>query len=177
MAFTTPATAVAGTVLTASWLNTYVRDNVAWMATDSPAARAYNSANLSTTTGVATALTLNSERFDNAAVHDTGSNTSRMTIPTGGGGKYIIGGGVTWASSALGAIRNSFVLLNGATILVVEQREPSAATNSQSGPCTTYALADADYVELIAQQDSTGNLNVNVAGNYSPEFWVLWTRT
>ncbi len=28
MAWTTPATAVAGTVLTAAWLNTYVRDNL-----------------------------------------------------------------------------------------------------------------------------------------------------
>lgn len=31
MAWTAPATAVASTVLTASWLNTYLRDNMLWL--------------------------------------------------------------------------------------------------------------------------------------------------
>ena len=92
MAFTTPATAVAGTILTAAWLNTYVRDNVAWLATDSPSCRAYNAPGQSLPAAVGTSLTFNSERYDNAAMHSTSSNTARITVPTGGGGKYLVGG-------------------------------------------------------------------------------------
>ena len=86
MAFTTPATAVAATALTASFLNVNVRDNIAWMATDSPSCNVYNNANISIATGTNTALTFNSERYDNAAMHSTSSNTQRITAPTGGGG-------------------------------------------------------------------------------------------
>jgi hypothetical protein len=42
---------------------------------------------------------------------------------------------------------------------------------------THYQLAVNDYVELIAYQDSGGNLNVNVTGNYSPEFMMVRVAT
>ena len=86
MSYSAPFTAVAGTAWRAADWNTNGRDNIAWLATDSPSCRAYNNANISMTSGAATAVTLNSERFDNAAMHSTSSNTSRITVPTGGGG-------------------------------------------------------------------------------------------
>lgn len=49
MAWTTPATAVAGTVLTAAWLNTYVRDNTAYLYLSSPRAAEYDNGNSGTT--------------------------------------------------------------------------------------------------------------------------------
>lgn len=177
IAFTTPATAVAGTVLTAAWLNTYVRDNVAWIATDSPSCRAYNSANISiTTSAVAQAVTLNSERFDNAAMHSTVTNTSRMTIPTDGGGKYLMGSGAQFASSAAGTYRYSYFQINATTIVGGGISTPSAGYNPLVTLATVYSMAAADYAEMWVQQDSGGALNLLASSAYSPEFWVFWYR-
>ena len=181
MAYSTPSTFVAGNVLTAAQLNTNLRDNIAWMATDSPACRAYNNANISISNAAAapgTAITLNSERFDNAAIHDTGSNTSRLTVPSGAGGKYIMGCGGSWAASAGGNYRQTRIELNAAaTNIGIDTRDGSAGHLSESAWCTVYALAAADYVELYARQDSGGALNFIVQSNSSPEFWMFWFRT
>ena len=177
MAFTTPATSTAGTVLTASFLNTYVRDNVAWMATDSPSCRAYNNANISIPDSTFTAVTLNSERFDNAALHSTSSNTSRLTVPTGGGGKYVIGLGANWTASASGALRTTRIEQNATTVLGTFTSQPSASHGSDQSWSTIYALSDADYVEMYVFQNSGGALNLTSVANSSPEFWTFWMRT
>lgn len=178
MAYTTPATFVAGNVLTAAQLNTNVRDNVAWIATDSPACRAYNSANIShASSGVEQVVTCNSERFDNATIHSTSSNTSRLTVPSGAGGKYIFGGGLAWASSASGTYRQSIIKLNAATYIGIQTLAPSASHFSSATIAGVYALAAADYIELWGNQDSGGALNMTVNANYSPEVWMFWFRT
>lgn len=178
MAFTTPATAVAATALTASWLNTYVRDNVAWIATDSPSCRAYNSANIShATSGASQAVTMNSERFDNAGIHSTSSNTSRFTIPSGGDGKYIGWGALAWANSASGTYRQAQLKVNGSTTIASCNQAPSASHGSDSTVVAVYALAAADYVTLNGAQDSGGALNMVSVANYSPEAAVFWFRT
>lgn len=177
MAYTTPATSVAGTVLTASHLNTYVRDNVAWLATDAPACRAYNSAAVAVaSSGTASAITLNSERYDNGAIHSTSSNTSRMTVPSGGGGKYLVGGGLQWSISAAGNYRQLRLIQNATTYIGYQTSQPSATHASEATCTTSYALAAADYVEMFGCQDSGGSLNVTVGTNYAPELWLTWYR-
>lgn len=177
MAFTTPATATATTILNAAYLNTYVRDNIAWLATDSPACRAYNNANLAIANAGLTALTLNSERYDNAAMHSTSSNTSRLTVPTGGGGKYIVGGSWGWAISSSGSYRQGRALINNTTGIALLSLQPSAFHASEGFITSTYSFSAADYFELAVQQDSGGALDIGVAANYSPEAWMFWFRT
>jgi len=167
--YTTPATAVAGTILTAAWLNTYVRDNVAWIATDSPACRAYSTIARTTATGVELALQLDAERFDNAGVHSVSSNTTRFTVPTGGGGKYVCTGSMTWSTQAAGTYRACTLRLNGTTRLAQINTAPSASHGSDATVVAVYALQAADYIELSATQDSGFALNVNTQANYSPE--------
>jgi len=178
MAFNTPATAVALTALTAGWLNTYVRDNIAWMATDSPAVRAYNNANLAWGTGVDTVVTLNSERFDNAAMHSTSSNTSRGTVPAGGAGKYLFGSLVEFAANVTGG-RGCHIKMNGTTYIAksVVQGSTGAGDTTSMTVTSSYALIAADYVEMWAYQSSGGFLNINSASAYSPELWAYWLRT
>ena len=48
-----------------------------------------NAQTFSYTTTVNTLVTFNTENFDTDAFHDTGSNTGRMTIPSGKDGKYL----------------------------------------------------------------------------------------
>lgn len=178
MAYTTPRTYVAGEVHTAAHHNTYERDNIAWLATDSPSCRAYNNANISHAVSTAAqAVTLNSERFDNAAVHSTGASTSRFTIPSGGGGKYVCTGALSWAPSAAGSYRQIQFRLTAATIVGSNNNAPSASHGSDSTLTAVYAAAAADYFELFGNQDSGGALNMMSVANYSPEASIFWFRT
>lgn len=176
IAYTTPFTAVAGTAWRAADWNSYGRDNIAWLATDSPACRAYNSATLSLANNTLTALTLNSERYDNAALHSTSTNTSRATVPIGGGGKYVIGATVAWGLNATGYRQLRF-RLNGTTDLGIDSRvDATGTTGVESAPFTVYALAAADYVEAMGNQTSGGALNCGGNPGPGPEFYVFWFR-
>ena len=137
------------------------------LAAGSPAARVYNSANISIPNATLTALTFNSERFDNDSIHSTASNTSRLTATTAG--VYSISGNFTMAplGSGIGLIG---VRLNGSLIIAYQRFAGITATNLIQAIQTTYKLAAGDYVELIAHQDSGSALNVIAASNYSPEF-------
>lgn len=175
MAYTTPRTYVAGEVHTAAHHNTYERDNIAWLATDSPSCRVYNNAAISITSGVNTTLTFNSERFDNATMHSTSVNTGRITIPSGGGGKYLVGGVVEWNAAAGGNYRDTRIRNNGTTYHAGVTITPTGAASQVVPPVGVWSYSAADYVEMIATQDSGGAINVNSA-NGSPEFWAFWFR-
>ncbi len=177
MPFTTPATSTALTVLTAAFLNTYVRDNISWMATDSPACRAFKSSSFShTTSSNWMAVTLDSERYDNATVHSTSSNTERFTIPSGGGGKYLMGGGLAWDTNVTG-VRLAAMGINGLVTFAAEQVSVSGVTATNMGITTAYSLIAGDFVELGAWQNSGGTVSISLQANYSPEAWVIWFRT
>ncbi len=176
MGYTTPFTAVAGTAWKASDWNTYGRDNIAWMATDSPTCRAYNSAALTATTAVVKDITCNSERFDNAAMHSTSSSTERITVPTGAGGKYLVGGTGIFATSAGGAQRILWMMLN-ATVIARQNTVVSASATGGCSILTVYAASAADFFGMQAYQDSGGNLNITGDPGTGPEIFAFWLRT
>jgi hypothetical protein len=176
VAFSVPTTRATGYVVTAANWNSDVVDNAAWLGRDAPHARVYNSVAIShTTSGSWQALTFDSERVDVGACHSIVSNTSRLTVPSGGGGWYDIGGSIEWASNATGT-RSIGIRLNGATFLAAPKVAALSTTLPQS-VSTKYQLAAGDYVELMAVQDSGGALNVAASGDYSPEFWFEWTKS
>lgn len=177
MAWTTPKTWAVADVLTAANLNAYVRDNSKWLGTDKPHCRVRNSANIShTTSGAYQALTFNSERVDVGAMHDTVSNTSRLTVPSGGGGFYAIGGCIEFDGNATGR-RGIQILLNGATIIAQHEAANIGVFNHPLTISTTYQLAAGDYVELLGKQSSGGTLNMLATSAYSPEFYAHWIST
>lgn len=166
MTYTTPPTAVAGQPLAASDWNTKVRDSMEFVYSP-PGALVYNSAALAINTGTITALTFNSERFDNDGIHSTSSNTGRLTCVTAG--RYLISGSVEFASNATG-YRQLLLRLNGATYLANEVVPANASIATGVTTQRIYPLVATDYVELLVVQTSGGSLNVTAAGNYSPEF-------
>jgi hypothetical protein len=168
---------VAGEIHTAAHHNTYERDNIAWMATDSPCCRVYHNAAQSITTGTDTVLSFNSERFDNAAMHSTSSNTSRITIPTGGDGKILFGAVVEYASGNTGG-RGCYVKLNGTTYIakMVLGANPDGGSSSVTNT-SSYAMSAADYLQIYAYQSQGSSLNVQSSSAYSPEAWAFWFRT
>ena len=132
-------------------------------------ARVYNSAAITLTTGVTTALTFDSERYDVGGLHSTSVNTGRLTIAIAG--VYEVGGSVSFATDTVG-IRGLSVLLNGATTIILARDTPIAGDNTVISLSAPYRFAAGDYIELYARQTSGGNLNVTVNAAYSPEFWI-----
>ena len=136
-----------------------------------PMARVYNSADISISNATVTILTFNSERFDTNTIHDTSSNTSRLTCKTAG--IYLIFGSVAWSNGALG-VRQVSILLNGATVIAKQLSPANDANNTtEQSISTAYELTVNDYVELQVFHGQGSNLNISVLGNYSPEFGMV----
>lgn len=135
------------------------------------AARVFHSASQSITSGVATALAFNSERFDqenNAAstIHDTATNNSRLTCRTAG--VYLISAVAEWAASPVnGTLR---LRVGGATEIARQQVVGDYRVMCIS---SIYALNVNDYVEVVVSQASGGAVNINSTANYSPEFSMV----
>jgi hypothetical protein len=130
-------------------------------------ARVFNTAATTLTTGVTATLSFDSERYDTDSIHDTAINPSRLTCQTPG--LYSITGHVRFASNATG-IREISILINGSVVIAIQDVPALNGAVTIMSISTQYELALSDYVELRAFQNSGGNLNVDVAANYSPEF-------
>lgn len=136
-----------------------------------PQARVFNSANISVANNTLTALTFDSERFDNGGLHSTSANTSRLTAPVTG--LYSIGADVRFAANATG-VRQAQLRVNGATTIAsVTYPVAAAASASDLLLDAPWQLTAADYVEVMVFQDSGGALNVTAASALSPEFWMV----
>ncbi len=142
---------------------------------DPPRCRVYNSANISLTSGVATALTFDTEVEDTGAMHSTSVNTSRITIPSGGAGWYRMGACVRFAANTTG-YREVKIQANGSVDLVIQRVPNSGATDDSRVAChTEYPLVAGDYIELVATQNSGGALNALALAPYSISLYAIWS--
>lgn len=172
MAWTTPRTWTVGETPTAAVFNTHVRDNLNFLYSP-PSCRVYNSANLSTTSGVSFTVTLNSERWDTDTMHDTGSNTERIKATTAG--RYLFVAQIEFAANATGyrqlAIQHSAAAVNVA--LAVESG-PTASLATVLNAATFYPMTATEYVYVVTHQTSGGALNVVYDAGSAPEFMAHW---
>ena len=121
-------------------------------------ALAYSNASQSVANATNTAILLQAEAFDTDGFHSTSSNTSRMTIPTGKGGKYLIQGALLWQNGTSGARTLGF-FKNGSNVALWDVT-PSSSTTWSFACSMTMDLVATDYVELYAVQQSGGAVNV-----------------
>lgn len=136
-----------------------------------PAARVYNSAAQACTHNNWTTLTFNSERFDTDQIHDTSSNTSRLTCRTPG--KYLVFASAQIAANATG---NRFIhfLFNGTKSIGGDGKSNMGAGQAvYMSTLSVYQFAVGDYVELRIFQDSGVSLNTVVNGDDSVEFGMV----
>ena len=148
-----------GTVLTADSAETTGLKWAAPAAASYAGASAYKSANQSIENGTFVALTFNTEDFDTDAYHNTSTNTSRFTIPSGKGGKYLLSGAVSWGASNAGTFRLVVVYKNGS---IENQLVQFAGTNDgtiQPFACV-YNLVATDYLEVFVRHNTGGSLDV-----------------
>jgi hypothetical protein len=139
-------------------------------------AKVYKSANQSIPNATWTTLTFNSESFDTDGFHDTSSNTSRMTIPSGKGGKYLVQWQAAWDPNATGS-RNTKIIINGGTTVAYgtwSMALTGAGDSTIHANTAVLSLSVADYIEIQIGQGSGGNLNANGGANDGNTFSIIY---
>jgi hypothetical protein len=100
--------------------------------------------------------------YDTDAFHDPSSNDTRITIPAGLGGYYLIYGAVTWDNNTSGRRYITFTKNNAD--LGFTANAFSTATNTiypTSMVSVVVNLSAGDYIELEIWQSTGGNLNTD----------------
>jgi hypothetical protein len=121
--------------------------------------RAYNSSSIAVVSGSWVTYTMDSESFDTDTMHDTSSNTQRITFTTAG--TYRVHAHLVITANATEAEFGAKLLLNaGATEI--------ARTWIRSGPATAYfdlicerAFSAGDYVVVQVWQATGSSSNLN----------------
>ncbi len=108
--------------------------------------------------GTNTALTWDSESFDTDGFHSTSSNTSRITIPSGKGGKYLFTGATFYAANATG-VRVLKLFKNGNELFESNFNKGDGTNFTALNISALIDLVATDYIELVTLQNSGGNLN------------------
>ena len=105
-------------------------------------------------------ITFDSENFDTDAFHSTSTNTSRITIPSGKDGKYLISSTLIWASNST-AQRAMKLLKNGTTYYEWCEDDANSSGITGFSGSIVLSLVATDYIEMVGSQNSGGNVNVN----------------
>jgi hypothetical protein len=132
----------------------------------------YKSALQAAANATSVILTFDLEAFDTDAFHSTSVNNSRITIPAGKGGKYLVNSIVGFASNGSG-IRSVSLYKNGSYINELVQGAPISGSSSYFNMSYVASLVATDYLEIVVYQDSGGSLNVNF-GNNATNFSVTY---
>jgi hypothetical protein len=177
--WTTPKTWVAGSALTAAELNEQVRDDLTWVKdaltvhgiTSDTTPQAIKSDRYGVSmsgddtaadaTDAAISFGNSTEEYDDAGFHSENTNTSRITIPTGGAGTYVFTAWVSFESNATGR-REAWIEKNGAT-----SYNRTRIATSGAGATTAFTVSCdircqvGDYFVVRVRQNSGSTLNVS----------------
>lgn len=128
-----------------------------------PRASAYHSASQLLPTSPGTPLAFNSEREDVGGVHDTVTNNSRLTVPSGQGGTYLISfhfSAVNLGGGSAGANLVVTLRKNGTTALRTLYAVNGSSRVGVAGVVHEVLVA-GDYLELQASAPDGGSWDVD----------------
>jgi hypothetical protein len=131
------------------------------------------SATQSIATATYTAVTWDQEGWDTDSYHDNVTNNSRITIPSGKGGKYLVTTNITYAAAGGGGYRLVNIYKNGAGT-GDNSFTPSASFNTTVIVSKVFDLAVADYIQVYTAQDSGGALNVQASSSHGTSLQVTY---
>ncbi len=123
-------------------------------------------------TGVLTRATFwDTEGIDDAAYHEGVTNPSRITIPAGLGGLYVVNAPTWWANGAIGVttVLQTRLYLNGVVVPNGVARDAPGAGFGTFGQDSRIVailrLVATDYLEVFAFHDKTaaGTLDIGAA--------------
>jgi hypothetical protein len=125
-----------------------------------------NAANISLANNTTVTLTWDTEVFDVGGYHSTSTNTSRITIPSGKAGKYLVSGLSRYSSNS-GGRRIVQITKNGSNAWDFESASPGSTDLGLQG-IAIIDLTVGDYVEMTAWQNSGTTLSAqNGSTRYS----------
>lgn len=161
-----PRTWTVGELLTASKLNTDLRDGMNFLLSP-PRTLLHKTASQSVNNTTWTVLTWNSEQYDNDGGHSNSTNNSRYTAQTAGW--FTFTANILWASSGE---RGARFLKNGSGNPFGE-----AVINGYAVHITGWTLLSVnDYVEVMGYQNSGGSLLQAESLDSSPAFFAgVWS--
>jgi hypothetical protein len=122
----------------------------------------YKSSNQSLSNDTSTVLTFTAEEIDTDGFHDNATNTGRITIPSGKGGKYLFIGYASFETNGTGSRAISFTK-NGSSTIASPTRIAALGETGSDTRVNGQVIANlsaGDYVEMTAYQKSGGNLSV-----------------
>ena len=152
-----------GQVLTAD--TTVSPYKVKWAAAGGGASSAvgclvYSSVNQACTSAAYKNLLFDTEIYDTDAFHDTSTNTNRITIPTGKGGKYLFTFLVNFDGNASGR-REYYLYKNGVSASIMDGSVTAVGAQDTGFTFTAMDTATAgDYYNVSVWQNSGTSLNV-----------------
>ena len=113
----------------------------------------------STTNATEKVLAWDTEFWDTSGFHSTTTNTSRITIPTGLGGRYCLSGFLVFPANATGA-RFAGIRKNAGGYDFISSGAGNGTYSTYVNFNVIYEAVAGDYFEVVAFQNSGGALNV-----------------
>lgn len=141
-----------------------------------PRCRLRHSVAQTLTTAVGFLMLFDTIDYDSDGMHSTTNFTSAIVCRTAG--VYLLVAQCFFDVGAGGTYRLVQLRLNGVTILASANGAPHGALDGAGiNAVTHYALNRGDYVEVIATQNSGGNLNVLSVVSQTPVFSATLVST
>lgn len=128
--------------------------------------------------GAAYAIPWTTTDFDTDDFHEPVTNPSRITIPAGLGGVYLVGFNIEVTVSGNATFATGLISSNGAGLANMIARDIRAAGTSPAlivnGSYVTI-LAGGEYIEALVYCDGAGTATVNWTDtyDYSPQFYAI----
>jgi hypothetical protein len=106
-----------------------------------------------------TVMAYDAEKYDTSGFHDNATNNSRITIPAGLGGYYLIRENTRFNTNATGT-RNGRLYINGAQVTDLPEYAPSSSSYVSGIGSIILYLNAGDYLQHVVYQNSGGALNI-----------------
>jgi hypothetical protein len=116
-------------------------------------------------------LTFDAESIDTNNFHSNTTNNTRLTVPTGYAGKYLINGTIAYAANATGQ-RRVYIFVNGSLVALTSSVSAGGATTFWTQISSVRNLSAGDYVELRAYQESGITIDANGVDVYNTNFSI-----
>jgi hypothetical protein len=148
---------------TASRLKTYTSPDIS--------CRVYNSGNQTISNATWTDLTFDSELYDTDTMHDTSSNTNRITFTTAG--VYVVSAHVNWTA---GTTADRFVGIqhtqtSGTSYIALQHGSATALVGAMEQSVAVVAkFAASDYVTMQVRHNQGSNLDTIATAHYGSYF-------
>ena len=174
MAYSAPRTWAPGEYPTAAQLNQDLRDNVSFLA-NPPAASVYRSSAQSISNNTLTDITWNTELYDTASMHDTVTNSNRITVPVAG--LYLCEGMLQFQAATDYTELLIIIVKNGTIMRQSRDNNPGTKSDVREIEIVrSLKLAANDWVGIQIRQVNGATAARNVAGNeLAGQFTVTWT--